>query len=164
MLGNIIGAITFSGSLIAFGKLSGKIGGNPVLLPARHVLNLVLLIITYYLGQLFVDQAMTGGGVMPMVVMTLIALLFGVHMVMAIGGADMPVVVSMLNSYSGWAAASIGFMLGNDLKTGALVEVLPGQIQSPNPREQIQAVYYRNSTLSPRISAFVEFLATRLTL
>ncbi|GJL79596.1 MAG: NAD(P) transhydrogenase subunit beta [Nitrospinaceae bacterium] len=122
-LGILIGAVTFSGSVIAFGKLSGKITGNPMLLPARHWLNLGLLIGSIYLCILFVDQSAAGGGMMPLLIMTGIALLFGIHMVMAIGGADMPVVVSMLNSYSGWAAAATGFMLSNDLLivTGALV-------------------------------------------
>jgi NAD(P) transhydrogenase subunit beta len=122
-LGILIGAITFSGSIIAFGKLSGKIGGNPVLLPARHWLNLVLLLVSIWLCVQFVDQSAAGGGTMPLLIMTGIALIFGIHMVMAIGGADMPVVVSMLNSYSGWAASATGFMLNNDLLivTGALV-------------------------------------------
>ncbi|MGK0298765.1 MAG: NAD(P) transhydrogenase subunit beta [Gammaproteobacteria bacterium] len=122
-LGILIGAVTFSGSVIAFGKLSGKIGGKPLLLPGRHFLNLGLLIITIWLCNIFLDQAATGGGTFPLMLMTLVALGFGVHMVMAIGGADMPVVVSMLNSYSGWAAAATGFMLNNDLLivVGALV-------------------------------------------
>ncbi len=122
-LGILIGAVTFSGSVIAFGKLSGRIGGNPMLLPARHWLNLGLLIGAIWMGAEFVQQSAAGGGLWPLVFMTLIALAFGVHMVMAIGGADMPVVVSMLNSYSGWAAAATGFMLSNDLLivTGALV-------------------------------------------
>ena len=122
-LGILIGAITFSGSLIAFGKLSGKIGGNPLLLPARHWLNLGLLVASIWLCSMFVEQSAVGGGLDPLLMMTAIALLFGIHMVMAIGGADMPVVVSMLNSYSGWAAAATGFMLNNDLLivTGALV-------------------------------------------
>ncbi len=122
-LGILIGAITLSGSVIAFGKLSGKIGGNPVLLPARHWLNLGLLIASIYICILFIDQSAAGGGLVPLLIMTGIALLFGIHMVMAIGGADMPVVVSMLNSYSGWAASATGFMLNNDLLivTGALV-------------------------------------------
>lgn len=122
-LGILIGAITFSGSIIAFGKLSGKIGGNPMLLPGRHWLNLILLIATIVLCKMFVEQSATGGGMTPLLIMTGIALLFGIHMVMAIGGADMPVVVSMLNSYSGWAASATGFMLNNDLLivTGALV-------------------------------------------
>ena len=122
-LGILIGAVTFSGSVIAFGKLSGKIGGKPLLLPARHWLNLALLLIVIWLGKGFVAQSAAGGGLVPLLLMTVIALAFGVHMVMAIGGADMPVVVSMLNSYSGWAASATGFMLGNDLLivTGALV-------------------------------------------
>jgi H+-translocating NAD(P) transhydrogenase subunit beta len=122
-IGVLIGAITFSGSVIAFGKLSGKISGNPVLLPARHWMNLALLIASIWLSFEFVVQAKTGGGMIPLLIMTAIALTFGVHMVMAIGGADMPVVISMLNSYSGWAAAATGFMLSNDLLivTGALV-------------------------------------------
>ncbi|MBT5469098.1 MAG: Re/Si-specific NAD(P)(+) transhydrogenase subunit beta [Nitrospina sp.] len=122
-LGILIGAITLSGSVIAFGKLSGKIGGNPMLLPARHFLNLGLLIASIWLCAEFVEQSAAGGGTMPLLIMTGIALLFGIHMVMAIGGADMPVVVSMLNSYSGWAASATGFMLNNDLLivTGALV-------------------------------------------
>jgi len=122
-IGIFIGAVTFSGSVIAFGKLCGKLSGKPVLLPARHWLNLGLLILTIGLGSMFLTDAETGGGTIALLLMTLIALAFGVHMVMAIGGADMPVVVSMLNSYSGWAAAATGFMLSNDLLivTGALV-------------------------------------------
>jgi NAD(P) transhydrogenase subunit beta len=122
-LGILIGAVTFSGSVIAFGKLSGRIGGKPLLLPARHWLNLVLLVVVIYCGYAFVQESASGAGTMPLIIMTGIALLFGIHMVMAIGGADMPVVVSMLNSYSGWAASATGFMLGNDLLivTGALV-------------------------------------------
>jgi len=124
-LGILIGAITFSGSLIAFGKLSGKITGNAMLIPGRHWLNLGLLLGTIYICTMFVEQSAAGqgGGLVPLLIMTGIALLFGIHMVMAIGGADMPVVVSMLNSYSGWAASATGFMLNNDLLivTGALV-------------------------------------------
>ncbi len=122
-IGIFIGAVTFSGSVIAFGKLCGKINGKPVLLPARHWLNLGLFVATFVLGGSFLQGAETGGGMTPLLIMTAIALVFGVHMVMAIGGADMPVVVSMLNSYSGWAAAATGFMLSNDLLivTGALV-------------------------------------------
>ena len=122
-LGILIGAVTFSGSVIAFGKLSGRISGNPLILPARHWLNLLILLGAIYYGYAFVQQSVQGGGVMPLIIMTVLALLFGIHMVMAIGGADMPVVVSMLNSYSGWAASATGFMLGNDLLivTGALV-------------------------------------------
>jgi NAD(P) transhydrogenase subunit beta len=97
--------------------------GNPLILPARHWMNLTLLIVVIYFGYAFVVQSAAGGGILPLVIMTVLSLLFGIHMVMAIGGADMPVVVSMLNSYSGWAASAIGFMLGNDLLivTGALV-------------------------------------------
>ncbi|MBL49666.1 MAG: NAD(P)(+) transhydrogenase (Re/Si-specific) subunit beta [Roseibacillus sp.] len=124
-LGILIGAVTFSGSVIAFGKLSGKIGGKPLLLPGRHFLNLVLLVVSVVLGVMFIQQSAAGdgGGLTPLIIMTAIALVFGIHMVMAIGGADMPVVVSMLNSYSGWAAAATGFMLKNDLLivVGALV-------------------------------------------
>jgi len=122
-VGILIGAITFSGSLIAFGKLSGKIGGKPLLLPARHWLNLIGLIIVIWFGRAFLHAESIQAGMTPLIIMTVIALLFGVHMVMAIGGADMPVVVSMLNSYSGWAAAATGFMLSNDLLivVGALV-------------------------------------------
>ena len=122
-IGILIGAITFSGSVIAFGKLSGKIGGKPLLLPARHWLNLVALLVVIWFGRIFLHAETVPGGMMALLVMTVIALLFGIHMVMAIGGADMPVVVSMLNSYSGWAAAATGFMLSNDLLivVGALV-------------------------------------------
>jgi NAD(P) transhydrogenase subunit beta len=122
-LGILIGAVTFSGSVIAFGKLSGKIGGKPLLLPARHWLNLAGLLLVIWFGREFVQAHDIDAGMLPLIIMTVIALLFGVHMVMAIGGADMPVVVSMLNSYSGWAAAATGFMLSNDLLivVGALV-------------------------------------------
>jgi len=122
-IGILIGAVTFSGSVIAFGKLSGKIGGKPLLLPARHWLNLIGLLIIIYYGREFLHATTISDGITPIIVMTVVSLLFGIHMVMAIGGADMPVVVSMLNSYSGWAAAATGFMLSNDLLivTGALV-------------------------------------------
>jgi len=122
-VGILIGAVTFSGSVIAFGKLSGKISGNPLLLPARHWINLAGLLVVIYFGREFLHASSISDGMTPLVVMTAISLLFGIHMVMAIGGADMPVVVSMLNSYSGWAAAATGFMLSNDLLivTGALV-------------------------------------------
>jgi len=122
-VGVLIGAITFSGSLIAFGKLSARISGKPVLLPGRHWINLAGLLIVIYFGYRFVNAHGVAEAMLPMFVMTVVALLFGVHMVMAIGGADMPVVVSMLNSYSGWAAAATGFMLSNDLLivVGALV-------------------------------------------
>ena len=122
-IGILIGAVTLSGSLIAFGKLSGKIGGKPLLLPGRHMMNLAGLLVVIYFGKVFLGAHSINEGMLPLIVMTVIALLFGIHMVMAIGGADMPVVVSMLNSYSGWAAAATGFMLNNDLLivTGALV-------------------------------------------
>lgn len=124
-IGIFIGAVTFSGSVIAFGKLCGRIDGKPFMIPGRHWLDLGLLFATLWLGDAFLTAAATatGGGTGALILMTLIAFVFGVHMVMAIGGADMPVVVSMLNSYSGWAAAATGFMLSNDLLivTGALV-------------------------------------------
>jgi len=122
-LGILIGAVTFSGSVIAFGKLSAKISGKPMLLPGRHWLNLIGLLVVVWFGWRFINSHTVADGMTPLVVMSVIALLFGIHMVMAIGGADMPVVISMLNSYSGWAAAATGFMLSNDLLivTGALV-------------------------------------------
>jgi len=122
-LGVLIGAVTFTGSVIAFGKLSARIGSKPLTLPARHWLNLGLGIICVWLGFVFVGAENPNVGLIALIIMTLIAFLYGVHMVMAIGGADMPVVISMLNSYSGWAAAATGFMLSNDLLivTGALV-------------------------------------------
>lgn len=123
-LGVLIGAVTFSGSVIAFCKLSERISGKPLLLPGRHWFNLTLLIASIVLGWMFLQAIETGDDpLIPLAMMTVIALIFGIHMVMAIGGADMPVVVSMLNSYSGWAAAATGFMLNNDLLivTGALV-------------------------------------------
>ncbi len=122
-LGILIGAVTFSGSVVAFLKLSARISGSPLTLPGRHLFNLGLLIGAIWFGREFVVQSATGGGLEPLIIMTVIALVFGIHMVMAIGGADMPVVVSMLNSYSGWAASATGFMLSNDLLivTGALV-------------------------------------------
>ncbi|HZV55768.1 MAG TPA: Re/Si-specific NAD(P)(+) transhydrogenase subunit beta [Rhodocyclaceae bacterium] len=122
-IGIYIGAVTFSGSIIAFGKLSGKIGGKPVLLPGRHWINALAALVVIYYGYAFLQAETIPAGMLPLAVMTAIGLLFGIHMVMAIGGADMPVVVSMLNSYSGWAAAATGFMLSNDLLivVGALV-------------------------------------------
>ena len=122
-IGVLIGAVTLSGSVIAFGKLSGKIGGKPLLLPGRHWMNLIGLLVVIWFGREFLHAETVQQGMTPLIVMTVIALLFGIHMVMAIGGADMPVVVSMLNSYSGWAAAATGFMLSNDLLIviGALV-------------------------------------------
>ncbi|MFM2434144.1 MAG: hypothetical protein RL063_123 [Pseudomonadota bacterium] len=122
-VGILIGAVTFSGSVIAFGKLSERISGKPLLLPHRHLLNLGLLATAIFLGYWFLNAAQNDGGTLALLLMTAVALAFGIHMVMAIGGADMPVVVSMLNSYSGWSAAATGFMLSNDLLivTGALV-------------------------------------------
>ncbi len=121
-IGVFIGAVTFTGSIIAWGKLDGKIRSKPLLYPGRHIVNIILVVISIILGVLFV-QADGTSGMIYLVIMTAIAAFIGVMLVMAIGGADMPVVVSMLNSYSGWAAAAAGFMLGNDLLiiTGALV-------------------------------------------
>jgi NAD(P) transhydrogenase subunit beta len=118
-LGVFIGAVTFTGSIIAYGKLAGKIGGKALILPGRHLWNLVMVGGSFLLMLMYMNHA----GSWTLYVMTLLALLLGAHLVMAIGGADMPVVVSMLNSYSGWAAAATGFLLGNDLLivTGALV-------------------------------------------
>lgn len=118
-----IGAMTFTGSIIAYGKLSGIIGGQPMLLPARHWLNLAMFIGVVIVGIDFVGAESHSDAEMMLLIMTVITLAFGIHMVAAIGGADMPVVISMLNSYSGWAAAATGFMLSNDLLivTGALV-------------------------------------------
>ncbi len=121
-IGVFIGAITFSGSIVAFGKLRAIISSKPLMLPARHGLNLLMLAATFYFGYTFVGaEEMTG--LNSLLIMTGIACLLGIHLVAAIGGADMPVVISMLNSYSGWAAAAAGFMLNNDLLiiTGALV-------------------------------------------
>jgi NAD(P) transhydrogenase subunit beta len=133
-VGVLVGAVTFSGSIIAFGKLRGKVSSKPLLLPGRHALNLFVLLACVALGVIFFrapdawPNADAGGslfdaGMPALLAMTFLALLLGVHMVMAIGGGDMPVVVSLLNSYSGWAAAAAGFMLSNDLLiiTGALV-------------------------------------------
>ncbi|MCQ1856652.1 Re/Si-specific NAD(P)(+) transhydrogenase subunit beta [Haemophilus sputorum] len=124
-LGIFIGAVTFSGSLVAFGKLSGKLFGRKVSssalnLPHKHKLNLAALVISVFLMVFFLNHP---ENIFPVLLMTAIALAFGWHLVASIGGADMPVVVSMLNSYSGWAAAAAGFMLSNDLLivTGALV-------------------------------------------
>ncbi|MFT4270884.1 MAG: Re/Si-specific NAD(P)(+) transhydrogenase subunit beta [Pantoea sp.] len=122
-LGIFIGAVTFTGSIVAFGKLRGKISSRPLMLPHRHKLNLLALVISFLLLVWFVRTESTGAQVFALLLMTVIALAFGWHLVASIGGADMPVVVSMLNSYSGWAAAAAGFMLSNDLLivTGALV-------------------------------------------
>lgn len=121
-VGVFIGAITFTGSIVAWGKLDGKIRSKALLYPGRHVVNITLVIVCIVLGVFFF-QAENTNGLIYLYIMTAIACFIGVMLVMAIGGADMPVVVSMLNSYSGWAAAAAGFMLGNDLLivTGALV-------------------------------------------
>jgi len=118
-LGVFIGAITFTGSIVAYGKLAGKIDGKALILPGRHVLNVALLLMSFVLLYLYMNHA----GSWTLYLMTILAFIIGAHLVLAIGGADMPVVVSMLNSYSGWAAAATGFLLGNDLLivTGALV-------------------------------------------
>jgi NAD(P) transhydrogenase subunit beta len=119
-IGIFIGAVTFTGSIVAFGKLSGIISSKSLMLPQRHKMNLLAIIVSLVLMVQFVR---VGGDITLLLIMTAIALVFGLHMVASIGGADMPVVVSMLNSYSGWAAAAAGFMLSNDLLivTGALV-------------------------------------------
>jgi NAD(P) transhydrogenase subunit beta len=119
-IGIFIGAITFTGSIVAFGKLRALISSKPLILPARHFLNLALLLFSIYLGYQFMNSE---NGLTPLLIMTAVAAVLGIHLVAAIGGGDMPVVVSMLNSYSGWAAAAAGFMLSNDLLivTGALV-------------------------------------------
>ena len=121
-LGILIGAVTFTGSVVAFGKLNGKIGSQPLLLPGRHLLNLGALVLSIIICFWFLGAG-HGAGTTALILMTLIAFACGVHVVMEIGGADMPVVISMLNSYSGWAAAATGFMLSNDLLivVGALV-------------------------------------------
>jgi proton-translocating NAD(P)+ transhydrogenase subunit beta len=118
-LGIFIGAITFTGSIIAYGKLAGSIDGKALVLPGRNMINIGLVLVCLLLGWLYLG----GAGGWTLILMTLVAFVIGAHLVMAIGGADMPVVVSMLNSYSGWAAAATGFLLGNDLLivTGALV-------------------------------------------
>ncbi|WP_210454077.1 Re/Si-specific NAD(P)(+) transhydrogenase subunit beta [Pantoea ananatis] len=122
-IGIFIGAVTFTGSLVAFGKLCGKLSSRPLMLPHRHKLNLLALIVSFLLLLWFVNTDSSGAQGFALFVMMVIALAFGWHLVASIGGADMPVVVSMLNSYSGWAAAAAGFMLSNDLLivTGALV-------------------------------------------
>ena len=122
-LGIFIGMVTFSGSIVAFGKLSGKISGNPLILPAKHYLNLIMLTAIIYYGYQFVSAETINHAINPLTMMLLISFVFGIHLVASIGGADMPVVVSMLNSYSGWAASVTGFMLSNDLLivVGALV-------------------------------------------
>lgn len=121
-IGIFIGALTFTGSIVAWGKLEGKVRSKPLLYPGRHLVNVVLLIVCVVLGILFAGAEGTDG-LMHLYIMTAISSFIGIMLVMAIGGADMPVVVSMLNSYSGWAASAAGFMLSNDLLivTGALV-------------------------------------------
>ena len=123
VLGVFIGGLTFTGSVIAWGKLDGRVDSKPLMLPARHFLNLLMLLACVGLAVWFVQTDSIFIGMLPLLMVMVISFVFGVHMVMAIGGADMPVVVSMLNSYSGWAAAATGFMLPNDLLivTGALV-------------------------------------------
>ena len=122
-LGLFIGGLTFTGSIIAFGKLDGRINSKPLMIPARHWINAGMLLVCLLLGWWFIATASWGGMLAATLLMLIISFVFGAHLVMAIGGADMPVVVSMLNSYSGWAAAATGFMLSNDLLiiTGALV-------------------------------------------
>jgi NAD(P) transhydrogenase subunit beta len=121
-IGIFIGAITFTGSIIAWGKLEGKVRSKALMYPGRHAVNVILLLVCIVLGVLFAGQEGTSG-LLHLYIMTGIASFIGIMLVMAIGGGDMPVVVSMLNSYSGWAASAAGFMLGNDLLivTGALV-------------------------------------------
>ena len=122
-LGVLIGAVTFTGSVAAFGKLQGILHSRPLMLPGRHLINLAIGLACIWLGALFVGADSSMSALWPLLIMTGLAFVFGLHMVLAIGGADMPVVISMLNSYSGWAAAATGFMLANDLLivTGALV-------------------------------------------
>jgi NAD(P) transhydrogenase subunit beta len=122
-VGVCIGSVTFTGSVIAFLKLRGSIGGKPFLLPGRHLINLIMLLVTIGLGVAFFMSPDHATGQWPLLIATVLTGILGIHFIMAIGGADMPVVVSMLNSYSGWAASAAGFMLGNDLLiiTGALV-------------------------------------------
>lgn len=122
-LGVFIGGLTFTGSVIAWGKLDGRIGSKPLMIPGRHWINVAMLVVCALLGWWFLATASFGAMLAAILLMLLISFVFGAHLVMAIGGADMPVVVSMLNSYSGWAAAATGFILSNDLLiiTGALV-------------------------------------------
>ena len=122
-LGVFIGGLTFTGSVVAWGKLDGRIGSSPLMIPGRHAINGAMLVVCVLLGWWFLATASFGAMLAAILLMLLISFVFGAHLVLAIGGADMPVVVSMLNSYSGWAAAATGFMLSNDLLiiTGALV-------------------------------------------
>ncbi|MBF0381687.1 MAG: NAD(P)(+) transhydrogenase (Re/Si-specific) subunit beta [Magnetococcales bacterium] len=123
ILGVVIGGVTFSGSLVAFAKLRGLIGSRPMTLPGRHILNLSLICVAIWVGASFLNSLTVVDGMESLLVLLFIAFILGTHLVLAIGGADMPVVISMLNSYSGWAAAATGFMLGNDILiiVGALV-------------------------------------------
>ncbi len=122
-IGILIGAITFSGSIVAYLKLSAKISGNPLVLPLKHVINLIIIAVAIYGCIQFVSTADSNTALIWLILVTVMALILGIHLVASIGGADMPVVISMLNSYSGWAASAMGFMLSNDLLilTGALV-------------------------------------------
>ncbi len=122
-IGVCIGSVTFTGSVIAFLKLQGTISGKPLMMPGRHLINIIMLLVTIGLGVAFFMSPDAVTGQWPLLIATIITGILGAHFVMAIGGADMPVVVSMLNSYSGWAASAAGFMLSNDLLiiTGALV-------------------------------------------
>lgn len=122
-VGVFIGAVTFSGSVVAFGKLNGRISSKPLSIPNKHYWNLAAIVVSIILMFTFVEVKSGAGATISLLIMAIIAFVFGFHLVASIGGADMPVVISMLNSYSGWAAAAAGFMLGNDLLivTGALV-------------------------------------------
>ena len=122
-LGVLIGAVTFTGSVAAFGKLQALISSSPLLIPGRHFINIAIGVACIFLGYHFVSSGQVPDGLILLLLIAALAMIFGLHMVLAIGGADMPVVISMLNSYSGWAAAATGFMLSNDLLivTGALV-------------------------------------------
>ena len=122
-IGVCIGSVTFTGSVIAFLKLRGSISGKPLMIPGRHLINIIMLLITIGLSVAFFMSPNEQTGQWPLLIATVLTGILGVHFIMAIGGADMPVVVSMLNSYSGWAASAAGFMLSNDLLiiTGALV-------------------------------------------
>jgi NAD(P) transhydrogenase subunit beta len=159
-LGIFIGAVTFTGSIVAFGKLRGKISSKPLMLPNRHKLNLAALVVSFVLLVVFVRTESVGLQVLALLVMTIIALAFGWHLVASIGGADMPVVVSMLNSYSGWAAAAAGFMLSNDLLivTGALV----GSSGAILSYIMCKAMNARSSALSPVVSGPMGLLPVRM--